>query len=103
MHPMDKKRADSSEPSDDPRAESEPPDGPRKMRISRPIPAASRLEPTDEELLRLLEGTLSEDLRRALEVQLHECPYSADRIAIMRAALEQAGVEIPEPLRPDKN
>jgi len=100
---MSKKRADNPEPSDDERADSGPSDGQRKMRISRPIPAASRLEPTDEELLALLEGTLSEDQRRALEVQLRQCPYSADRVAIMRAALEQAGVEIPEPLRPDKN
>jgi hypothetical protein len=75
----------------------------RKMRISRPIPSATRGEPTDEELISLIEGTLTEEQRRALEVQLSQCPYSADRVAIIRAALEAAGVEVPAAWRSDAN
>jgi hypothetical protein len=75
----------------------------RKMRISRPIPSATRGEPTDEELISLIEGTLTAEQQRALEVQLSQCPYSADRVAIIRAALEAAGVEVPPAWRSSSN
>lgn len=64
----------------------------RRLQVGTSIPAASADEPTDEELIRLIEGSLSEEQRRALEERLLECPYSADRVAIVREALKEAGV-----------
>lgn len=68
----------------------------RPISIGQPIPQprAGR-ELSDEELLRLIEGTLTEEQRRRLEARLAECPYSADRVAIVRQALEEAGVRLP--------
>lgn len=67
----------------------------RRLHVGTPIPAASADEPSDEELIRLIEGSLSAEQRRALEARLQACPYSADRVAIVRQALREAGVTPP--------
>ena len=67
----------------------------RRIQVGQPIPSASPDEPTDEELIHLIEGSLSDDQRRSLEERLLACPYSADRVAIVRDALLEAGVAVP--------
>jgi hypothetical protein len=67
----------------------------RRLHLGTPIPVASANEPTDEELIRLIEGSLSQEQKRALEERLLACPYSADRVAIVREALKEAGVTPP--------
>ena len=64
----------------------------RRIQVDRAVPEASADEPSDEELIRLIEGQLSEEQRRSLEERLAVCPYSADRVAIVRDALLEAGV-----------
>jgi len=66
----------------------------RRIQVGGSIPGSGD-EPSDEELLRLIEGTLSPEQRRRLEARLESCPYSADRVAIVRAVLEEAGVSLP--------
>jgi hypothetical protein len=70
----------------------------RRIPVGQPIPSATEDEPTDEELIRLIEGSLSDHQQRALEERLLACPYSADRVAIVREALREAGVAVPHVL-----
>lgn len=67
----------------------------RTIHVSVSLPEASDDEPDDDQLLALIEGRLSSDQLARLEDQLRECPYSADRVAIVRAALHEAGVSLP--------
>ena len=67
----------------------------RDIDLGQIIPRSSDHEPPEDDLLRLIEGTLSDDQRRELETLLEQCPYSADRVAIVRAALGDAGITVP--------
>jgi hypothetical protein len=67
----------------------------RGLDLCRIVPRRSDHEPPEDDLLHLIEGTLSDDQRRELEERLEHCPYSADRVAIVRAALNDAGIPLP--------
>lgn len=67
----------------------------RTIHLSSALPTPREHEPDDEQLLQLIEGQLSSYQLRRLEEQLRECPYSADRVAVVRAALAEAGVPLP--------
>jgi hypothetical protein len=67
----------------------------RRVHITAALPIPTEDEPDDEELLGLIEGQLTPAQLRRLEEQLQECPYSTDRVAVVRAALAEAGVVLP--------
>jgi hypothetical protein len=68
----------------------------RKLRVSRPVPAPSIDEPSDDELLRFLDGAMAADERAAFELRLRKSPYAAARIELLAAALEENGWPIPD-------
>lgn len=65
----------------------------RRIAVTRPVPAPSDGEPTDDELLAALEGRLSVAERRGLEARLEQHPYSRDRLEILREAFGEADEE----------
>jgi hypothetical protein len=67
----------------------------RTIHLAGPLPPDSGREPSDDELLHLIEGTLTDEQRARLEAELLGCPFSSDRVAVVRAALAEAGVELP--------
>ncbi len=61
----------------------------RRIRIGRPLPEPTPDEPSDDRLLLLIEDQLPPDERREVEQLLERCPYSADRVEVLREVLEQ--------------
>jgi anti-sigma factor RsiW len=73
----------------------------RRIRVSRPMPAPSRDEPSDDELLRYLDGAMDAAERIAFEARLERSPYAAARIEVLAAALEENGWPVEKPRRGD--
>ncbi|SRR6266542_1951819 len=63
----------------------------RAVRPSLPVPSPSGDEPSDEELLRYIDGGLSPEERAAFEVRLAAHPNAAERVAVVADALHEAG------------
>ena len=63
----------------------------RRIRVSRPVPAPSKDEPSDEEILRYLDGAMEPDERVVFEARLKSSPYAEARIELLAAALEENG------------
>jgi hypothetical protein len=63
----------------------------RRIRVSRPVPAPSKDEPSDEEILRFLDGAMEPDELARFEARLKQSPYAAARIELLSAALEENG------------
>ena len=63
----------------------------RKIRVSHPVPAPSLHEPSDDELLRFLDGAMEPSERIAFEERLERSPYAAARLELLSAALEENG------------
>jgi len=60
--------------------------------LERAIPGPVQGEPSDDNLLTLVEATLSPIECGELDCLLRPYPYTADRRAVLRAALEEANV-----------
>src|SRR5262245_10563346 len=63
----------------------------RAVRPSLPVPSPGADEPSDEELLRYIDGRLGADERAAFEVRLAAHPNAAERVAVVAEALNEAG------------
>ena len=61
--------------------------GLRSIPLARPLPRPRADEPADDELLLLLEGKLAPARRAEVEAKLQDCPFSADRLEVLREAL----------------
>jgi hypothetical protein len=61
----------------------------RTLRVSRPIPAPVVGEPSDDDLLRYLDGAMSDEEQAAFEQCLAQFPATAARVEILREALEE--------------
>jgi hypothetical protein len=72
----------------------------RRIRVSRPVPAPSKHEPTDDELLRYLDGAMEPGERLAFEARLENSPYAAARIEVLASALEENGWPVSPPEKP---
>src|SRR5262245_53438306 len=73
----------------------------RAVRPSLPVPDAAADEPSDEDLLRYVEGVMEEAERAAFEVRLADHPSAAERVAIVADALAEGGwgpLPRPEPI-----
>jgi hypothetical protein len=68
----------------------------RKIRVSHPVPAPSLHEPSDDELLRFLDGAMEPDERLAFEERLERSPYAAARLELLASALEENGWPVPD-------
>ncbi|HZS38862.1 MAG TPA: hypothetical protein VFF06_18645 [Polyangia bacterium] len=64
---------------------------------ARAVPAPSPDDPSDEELLRFLDGDMDEDERRAFAERLERSPYASARAQILADALADSGFDDPEP------
>jgi len=71
----------------------------RRIRVSRPVPAPSKDDPTDDELLRYLDGAMELPERIAFEARLERSPYAAARIEVLASALEENGWPVDRPRR----
>jgi hypothetical protein len=63
----------------------------RAVRPSLPVPSPGSDEPSDEELLRYIDGSLDSAERAAFETRLAAHPHAAERVAVVAAALHEAG------------
>ena len=63
----------------------------RAVRPSLAIPAPGADEPSDDELLRYVEGVMDDGERGAFEARLAEHPNAAERVAIVAEALAEGG------------
>lgn len=73
----------------------------RAVRPSSTVPDAAVDEPSDDELLRYVDGSMDEREREALEARLADHPSAAARVAIVAEALAEGGwgpVARPEPV-----
>jgi len=59
----------------------------RLIRLGQRLPEPTPEEPADDELLLLIEEKLPEAERQRVEALLARCPYSADRVDVLRQAL----------------
>jgi len=77
-----------------PRMKRDRPDGPSRpslLRPTRPVPAPSdaRGEPSDDELLRYLDGALTPDEEVALEARIADSPLATARLEILADAIAE--------------
>src|SRR5947209_5032812 len=73
----------------------------RAVRPSLTVPNAGADEPSDDELLRYVEGVMDDAERASLEVRLAGNPSAAARVAIVAEALAEGGfgpVAKPDPV-----
>ncbi len=63
----------------------------RAVRPSSAVPDAGPDEPSDDELLRYVDGSMDDSERAALEVRLADHPSAAERVAIVAEALAEGG------------
>jgi anti-sigma factor RsiW len=63
----------------------------RAVRPSSAVPDAAVDEPTDDELLRYVDGSMDDQERQALEARLADHPNAAARVAIVAEALAEGG------------
>ena len=63
----------------------------RAVRPSATVPDAGAGEPSDDELLRYVDGSMDDGERAALEARLDEHPSAAARVAIVAEALAEGG------------
>jgi hypothetical protein len=63
----------------------------RSVRASVPVPAPEADEPSDDDLLRYVDGTMDAAEREAFEVRLADHPGAQDRVAVVAAALGDTG------------
>jgi hypothetical protein len=63
----------------------------RAVRPSAPVPAPGADEPSDEELLRYVDGTMADAERESFEVRLADHPGAAARVAVVADALAETG------------
>jgi hypothetical protein len=71
----------------------------RKIRVARPVPRPSKHEPSDDELLRFLDGAMEPEERAAFEEKLSVSPYAAARLEVLAEALEENGWPVDDPAR----
>jgi hypothetical protein len=73
----------------------------RAVRPSLPVPDPRADEPSDDELLRYVDGSMSDAEREDLEARLADHPDAAARVAIVAEALAEGGwgpLAKPEPV-----
>jgi hypothetical protein len=63
--------------------------GLRSVPLARPLPRPRDDEPTDHDLLLLLDGGLDPARQAEVEARLRCCPFSADRLDVLREALHE--------------
>jgi hypothetical protein len=63
----------------------------RAVRPSLSLPEPASDEPSDDELLRYIDGLMSPKERQAFEVLLADHPSAAERVAVVASALHEAG------------
>lgn len=66
----------------------------RSIQVSRPVPAPSLDEPSDDELLRFLDGALAPIERARLARRIEASPYAAARLELLAAALDESGFSV---------
>jgi hypothetical protein len=67
----------------------------RSLRLAQPIPAPQAGEPSDEELLRYVDGAVSGGEREKLEERIAASPYASARVAVVVEALRECGYPLP--------
>lgn len=73
----------------------------RAVRPSLPVPDAAADEPSDDELLRYVDGSMDDRERDGFEARLADHPHAAARVAIVAEALAEGGwgpLPKPEPV-----
>ena len=63
----------------------------KKIRVARPVPRPSAHEPSDDDLLRFLDGAMEPGERAAFEEKLRASPYAAARLEVLSEALAENG------------
>ncbi|MDB4966221.1 MAG: hypothetical protein JWN44_1910 [Myxococcales bacterium] len=63
----------------------------RAVRASEPVPAPGPDDPSDDDLLRYVDGTMSGDERAAFETRLADHPEASARVAVVAEALAETG------------
>jgi hypothetical protein len=66
----------------------------RNLRIPHPVPAPSAGDPSDDDLLRYLEGTLFPDEVAAFEERVRRSPHASARIEILVEVLRESGIQV---------
>ena len=61
------------------------------IRVRCAVPDPAMGEPTDDDLLRYLDGLMTPDERTEFELQLLDSPYASARVEILAAALAECG------------
>jgi hypothetical protein len=67
----------------------------RALRLGRGVPPAVPGDPSDDELLRYLDGALPRSDRRRVEARLARSPLARDRLGILTRTLAEVGEEVP--------
>lgn len=62
-----------------------------RVRPSRPLPAPSVSEPSDEDLLRYLDGAMTPGERIVFEARLETSPLATARLEMLASALSENG------------
>jgi hypothetical protein len=65
------------------------------IQVGRPVPAPSEDDPSDDELLRFLDGAMGAAERRRFSERLERSPYASARLQILADALVDAGFDDP--------
>ncbi len=68
----------------------------RALRLARPVPAPGPDEPTDEELLRYIDGAVKGSERERLEERIAASPYASARVGVVVEALRDSGFPVPK-------
>jgi len=63
------------------------------IQVGRPVPAPTEDEPSDDELLRFLDGAMGVAERRRFSERLERSPYASARLEILADALVDAGFD----------
>ncbi len=68
----------------------------RALRLARPLPAPAADEPSDEELLRYVDGALPAGEREQMEARIARSELATVRVAVVIEALRESGYPLPK-------
>lgn len=67
----------------------------RALQLARPLPVPAEGDPSDEELLRYIDGSLGDAERERLEARIAESPFATARVTVVVEALRDCGYPAP--------